>query len=121
MVKQYRSAAGRVMLEVPAGTLNPGEDPALCATRELKEETGYQAAKWEPLGYFFPSPGFSTERMYLYFAQQLTKAERSLDEDEDITVELIPLTKALDMIEKGSIIDAKTIIGLSRVWKRLSK
>lgn len=120
MVRQYRSAAGRELLEVPAGTLKNGEDPALCATRELKEETGYQAALWEPLGYIYSSPGFLTERMYLYFARQLTLSEATPEEDEEITVELIPLTQALDMVARGEIVDAKTIVGLYRASKRLN-
>jgi ADP-ribose pyrophosphatase len=121
MVRQYRSAAGKELLEVPAGTLNSGEDPALCATRELKEETGYQAAQWEPIGYFYSSPGFSTEKMYLYLAQQLTQSEASPEEDEEIAVELVPLPQALNMIERGEIVDAKTIIGLHRAAKRLNQ
>lgn len=114
MVRQYRSAAGKELLEIPAGTLNSGEDPALCATRELKEETGYQAAQWEPLGYLYPSPGFSTEKMYLYRARQLTLATASPEEDEEITVEWVPLPQAVDMIASGEIVDAKTIIGIYR-------
>lgn len=121
MVRQYRSAAGKEMLEVPAGTLKSGEDPALCATRELKEETGYQAAQWESLGYFYSSPGFSTEKMYLYFAHQLTQSEATPEEDEEISVELVPLTLALDMIARGEIVDAKTIVGLYRASKRLDQ
>ncbi len=117
MVRQYRSAAARDMLEIPAGTLEEGEDPALCATRELKEETGYRAALWEPLGYFYSSPGFCTEKMYLYLARQLTQSQASPEEDEAITVEIIPFAEAINKIDRGDIIDAKTIIGLLRVWK----
>ncbi len=120
MVRQYRSAAGKELLEIPAGTLNSGEDPALCATRELKEETGYHAAQWEPLGYLYPSPGFSTEKMFLYYARQLTQAAASPEEDEEITVEWVPLAQAMDMIESGEILDAKTIIGIYRAFKRTS-
>ncbi len=119
MVRQYRSAAARELLEIPAGTLEDGEDPALCATRELKEETGYMAALWEPLGYFYSSPGFSTERMYLYLARQLTQTEAAPEEDEAITVETVPLAEAMDQIERGQIVDAKSILGLLRVWKML--
>ncbi len=120
MVRQYRSAAEKELLEIPAGTLKSGEDPAFCATRELKEETGYQATEWEPLGYFNSSPGFSTEKMYLYFARQLTLAGASPEEDEEITVEWVPLSQALGMIESGEIVDAKTIIGIYRASKRLN-
>ncbi|MBI4790194.1 MAG: NUDIX hydrolase [Chloroflexi bacterium] len=119
MVRQYRSAAARELLEIPAGTLEEGEDPALCAARELKEETGYQAAQWEPLGYFYSSPGFSTEKMYLFAARQLTLAEAAPDDDEVIQVELVPLADALEKIERGEIVDAKTIVGLMRVEHHL--
>ncbi len=121
MVRQYRSAAGRVLLEVPAGTLDSGEDPARCATRELKEETGYQAAQWEPLGYFYASPGFSTEKMYLFLARQLTLQEAAPEEDEEIAVELVPLSQALERVASGEIVDAKTIVGLFRAFGRLSR
>ncbi len=117
MVRQYRSAAARELLEIPAGTLEEGEDPALCATRELKEETGFRAALWEPLGYFYSSPGFSTEKMYLYLARQLTQTEPSPEEDENITVEMVPLGQAIEKIERGEIVDAKSMVGLLRVWK----
>jgi ADP-ribose pyrophosphatase len=118
MVRQYRSAAGKELLEIPAGTLNSGEDPALCATRELKEETGYQATQWEPLGFFYSSPGFSTEKMYLYLARQLTQVGATPEEDEEITVEWVPLAQAIDMIASGEIVDAKTIIGIYRATGR---
>ncbi len=118
MVRQYRAAAARDMLEVPAGTLNEGEDPAACAMRELKEETGYQAGQWEPLGYIYSSPGFSTEKMYLYVARQLTETQASPEEDEAITVEWVNLKDALDKIESGEIVDAKTIVGLLRVARK---
>lgn len=121
MVRQYRSAAGKDLLEVPAGTLKSGEDPAFCATRELKEETGYQATQWEPLGYFYASPGFSTEKMYLFFAAQLSQAEAAPEEDEEIAVEWVPLSQALQLIESGDIVDAKTIVGIYRAVKRLSR
>ena len=118
LIRQYRSAAQHEMLEIPAGTLEDGEDAALCAVRELKEETGYSAARWESLGYFFSSPGFCTEKMYLFLAQQLTHGKASPEDDELISVEQMPLTQAVQAIEQGEIIDAKTIIGLSRVWNR---
>jgi ADP-ribose pyrophosphatase len=119
MVRQHRPGAGRELLEIPAGTLEEGEEPALCATRELKEETGYSAMQWENLGYFFSSPGFCTEKMYLLLAQQLTPGKASPDDDELLTVESLPLAQAMQKIEQGEIVDAKTIIGLMRVWKLL--
>jgi len=119
MVRQYRSAAGREMLEIPAGTLEEGEDPALCATRELKEETGYHALKWESLGYFYSSPGFCTEKMYLYLARQLTRGQATPEADELIQAELVPLDQLIAMIDHGEILDAKSNVGLLRVWKLL--
>ncbi len=119
LVRQYRSAAARELLEIPAGTLELGEDPALCATRELKEETGYHAAQWQALGNFYSSPGFSTEQMHLYLARQLTAAAPSPEDDESIAVELVPFSEAIEKIEQGEIADAKSIVGLLRVWKKL--
>ncbi len=118
LVRQYRSAAQRDMLEIPAGTLEAGEDPALCAIRELKEETGYSAAEWKEIGKLLPSPGYSTEKMYLYLAQNLTVSTASPEDDEAIQVEIIPFAEAIAKIERGEIIDAKSIVALMRVWKQ---
>ncbi len=115
MVRQYRSGAGREMLEIPAGTLENGEDPLLCANRELSEETGYRAAQWEFLGMFYTSPGFCTEKMNLYLARQLTRGTAHPEDDELIHAELVPLDRLLTQITRGEIVDAKTIIGLLRV------
>jgi len=117
LVRQYRPGAGREMLEIPAGTLEEGEDPTRCAIRELKEETGCSASQWEPMGYFFSSPGFCTEKMYLFLARQITDGIATPEEDESIAVEWRPLGEAVDAIERGEIVDAKTIVGLMRVWK----
>lgn len=118
MVRQYRSAAAQELLEIPAGTLEQGEDPTLAAPRELKEETGSAATEWIPLGRFYSSPGFSTEEMYLYLARNLTLGEASPEEDEAITLEKVPLREALEKIDRGEIIDAKSIVGLLRVWRQ---
>jgi ADP-ribose pyrophosphatase len=114
MVRQYRSGASRELLEIPAGTIEEGEDPALCATRELKEETGYHALRWDNLGFFYSSPGFCTEKMYLYLARQLTLGAASPDADEILRAEIIPLDQLVAQIQRGEILDAKTIVGLLR-------
>ena len=121
LVRQYRAGASRETLEIPAGTLKDGEDPALCATRELKEETGYSAIQWQPMGAFFSSPGFCTERMFLFLARELTPGTATPEEDESITVEWLPLVQALDAIERGEIVDGKSMVGLLRVWNKINK
>jgi ADP-ribose pyrophosphatase len=120
LVQQYRSAAQRELLEIPAGTLEVGEDPALCAVRELKEETGYSAANWENIGMMYSSPGFCTEKMYLFLAHNLTASATSPEDDESLQVELVPFSEAVAKIERGEIIDAKSIVGLMRAWKKLN-
>lgn len=115
MVRQFRMAAGKIMLEIPAGTLKPGEDPALCADRELQEEVGHRADKMEPLGAFYVAPGYTTERIFLYLATGLVQARLPMDEDEFIEVEHVPLTEAIRLVTSGEIDDGKTINGILRV------
>ena len=112
LVKQYRKAAQRVMLEIPAGTLELGEDPLQCAQRELEEEIGFAAATMKRIGGFHPCPGYSTEFIHLFLASDLRPSKRDGDEDESIDVEIFPFSRALDMVERGEIRDGKTIIGL---------
>ena len=119
LVRQFRSAIQREILEIPAGTLEIGEDPAKCAVRELKEETGYAAANWEEIVRLYPCPGYSTEQMWLYLARQLTASAAALEDDESLQVELVPFSQAVDLIERSEIVDAKTIAALLRVWKKL--
>jgi ADP-ribose pyrophosphatase len=114
LVTQYRTAAGRVMLEIPAGTLNPAETPPACAERELQEETGYRPGRLEPLGGFFVAPGYTTEFIHLFVATDLVESRLAMDEDEQISVERVPFEDALARIASGAIIDGKTIIGLLR-------
>jgi ADP-ribose pyrophosphatase len=112
MIRQYRHAAGGFLWEIPAGTMNPGESPVECARRELPEEVGYQARSFQVLGEIFPVPGYSDERIHIFLATDLTRGRQKLDKDEVLDVKLIPLEKALEMVKKGEIRDAKTIIGL---------
>lgn len=112
LVSQYRKPVEKELLEIPAGKLEPGEDPLVCAQRELKEETGYQAGNWQLVSRYFTTPGFSNEVMYFFRATELKAARPELEEDEFIEVELVPLTKAREMVQSGRIEDAKTIIGI---------
>jgi ADP-ribose pyrophosphatase len=121
LVRQWRTAAARAMVEIPAGTLDridPAgtiEDPELAAPRELEEETGYRAANWRKLATFWTAPGFASELMHLYLATDLRPAHGDrLGPDEDERLELIrlPFAEALDAVDRGEICDAKSIIGL---------
>lgn len=112
MVRQYRYPAEKEFLEIPAGKLEPGEVPLECAQRELSEETGAEAGKWQKLCTFYSTPGFSTEKMHLFMASDLSFKEQHLDEDEFVEVEKVAFTEVLRMIREGKIYDAKTIIGI---------
>jgi ADP-ribose pyrophosphatase len=117
-VRQYRHAAGLDLLELPAGTLNEGEDPAECARREIREETGMAARKMEHLGGFYLAPGYSTEYMNVYLATDLVKDPLSPDVDEILTVESLPVEQALILAESGKIPDAKTLAALFLIKRR---
>ena len=119
LVRQYRHAAGKQLLEICAGTLNAGEDPELGARRELEEEIGVRAGKMEKLCEFWVSPGFLTEKMHLYLASDLTATKQDLEDDELLTVERFSLDRLGDMVIDGEIEDAKTIIGISMTLSRL--
>lgn len=119
LVRQYRMAARRVMMEIPAGTLDPEEPPLVCAERELQEETGYKPGKLEPIGGIYVAPGYTTEYIHLFLASDLTESRLDMDDDEFIEASRVPLTEALAMIERGEINDAKSITGLYRVARRL--
>ena len=112
LLKQFRPALGREIIEIPAGTLEPGETPLATARREIIEETGYRARKWTKIGNFYTAPGFCTERMHLYLARDLSPAEAEGDEDEVIRPVRVPFSKALDWVSRGRIQDAKSIAGL---------
>ena len=108
----FRLAAGGWMVEAPAGTLEPGEDPAACAARELEEETGYRAKSIRPLGSWYPSPGLLDETMFLFHATGLEKGERALDEDEFVDTLLVTREEAAAMARDGRIRDGKTLLAL---------
>jgi len=110
--RQYRYAAEKVMWELPAGRIDPGETALEGAKRELIEETGYRARKWSKAMFFYVSPGFLDETMTIYLADGLTPGEATPEEDEVIHTTLVPLRKAVEMVMSGTIRDAKTIAGL---------
>jgi 8-oxo-dGTP pyrophosphatase MutT (NUDIX family) len=119
MVRQYRTPAARVLLEIPAGTLDRDpdgviEDPDLAAPRELGEETGYRAGRWRLLGRFFPAPGFASEFMHLYLATDLSPIDgyAGPEPDERIDLVRVPVRDAIDMADRGEIEDAKTLLAL---------
>ena len=111
-VRQYRYAAGRELLEIPAGTLEPGEDPYGCAVRELQEETGYAASAWSRLLSCYMAPGYSSEVIHFYVAEGLSQVGMNPEEDESITVERHSFDEVVKMIEDNEIMDSKTITGV---------
>ena len=119
VIRQLRHAAGGFIWEVPAGTLAPGEAPAACARRELREEAGLVATDWTPLGSILTTPGFCDERIHLYLARDLSAAAQQLDHDEVLTVTRMPFAEALAMVHRGEIEDAKSIAALCRARERI--
>jgi ADP-ribose pyrophosphatase len=111
--RQYRHAAGQYLIELPAGTRDPGESPLAAAKRELAEETGFRAKKWTMLVKYFASPGFLGEWMQIYLAQDLREGAAALEEDENLEVMRVPLSEAMRLVAEGKIHDGKTLIGLS--------
>ena len=107
--RQYRHAAGRFLWELPAGKLEPGEDALQGAKRELEEETGYRAKKWKPLVEYFASPGFLGESMKVFIAEGLVAGEAHPEDDERIEFRLVKLSQVVKLIEKGAILDGKTL------------
>jgi len=121
MVRQYRKPVELTLLEIPAGIIEENEDPLAGAKRELAEETGLRAGHWEKILSYYSSPGFSDEMLYLYMARNLTEGEASLDKDEFLKIEKIPLEKAYRLIFEGKILDGKSIIGIQHAYFRLKK
>ena len=120
MVRQYRHAAERVMFEVPAGKIDPGENPLETAKRELKEETGYTAANVEFVTKFYTSVGFSNELLYLYLCTGLTPGETDFDDNEALDIELWDIDELLDMVLRDEINDAKTQIAILLAAKKFT-
>ncbi len=115
LVRQYRYAYGKTLLELPAGKMDPGEkDPEACIRRELSEETGYTADRVIPLGVMYPSPGYSGEGIYLFLAAGTKKGIQHLDQGEFLQIETMPYKELLRACEDGTISDAKTVITVFR-------
>jgi ADP-ribose pyrophosphatase len=112
LVRQFRYPVDQLTLEIPAGKLDPGEEPEACAKRELEEETGYKAKKLRLLSSILTTPGFTNEVIHLYLAEDLVLAEQCPDEDEFIDVEVFTKEEIRKMIENGTISDAKSLLGL---------
>lgn len=112
LIRNRREVIGKVLWEVPAGTLEPNEDKQACAARELIEETGYSAKKITPLLDFYTTPGFCNEIIYGFLAEDLTHIGQKLDETEEIEVHPVSFKQALEMIKNHEIVDAKTIAAL---------
>ena len=111
--RQYRHAVGQYLLELPAGTRDPGEAPLAAAKREMIEETGYRAKRWTMLVRYFASPGFLAEWMQIYLARDLSAGEAHPELDEQIEIIRMPLSKAMQLVRDGKIHDGKTLIALS--------
>jgi ADP-ribose pyrophosphatase len=118
LIRNHRFILGEELLEIPAGTLEPGEAPEAAAPRELAEETGYTAARWRKLTAFYPSPGVLSERTHLFLAQDLTAGPMRLEEGEHLEPLIVPWDQALSWALDGTIRDAKTLVALL-LWGRL--
>lgn len=118
-VRQYRYAVGEHLLEVPAGKLEPGEDPMECAVRELSEETGLTAENMTDLGKIYPSPGFCRETLYIYLARGLKAGRAHPDENEFLDMERIHIDQLCRMVMDGEITDAKTVVAVMKTKKIL--
>jgi ADP-ribose pyrophosphatase len=115
LVRQYRKAVDKFLLEIPAGGIEPGEQPIECVRRELQEEIGYLPNRIERLGGFYSAPGYCTEYLHLYLATHLIPSRKKAEDTEEIEIVRVPLARIPDMIASGEICDAKSIAGLLRV------
>ena len=116
LVRQYRYPFATVMLEIPAGKLDPGEDPLVCARRELQEETGYAAEEFVSLGVFYPSVAILDEKIHLYLARKMTFRATNPDDDEFLNVEQRPLEQFVEEILRGDVPDGKTQTAVLKAW-----
>ncbi len=119
--RQYRHAANQYLWELPAGKLDAGEDPLDGAQRELEEETGYRAKKWKPLVEYYASPGFLGESMKVFVAEGLIPGDAHPEDDEQIEMRLVRLSDVIKMIEKGAILDGKTLTSVLLYSRQLAK
>lgn len=120
-VTQYRHAAGKRLLELPAGTLEHGESPTDAVVRELQEEVGQRPGCLEPLGGFFVAPGYTTEYIHLFLCTELQPNTLPGDDDEDIEIETLSLDAALAAIDSGEICDGKSVIGVLQWSRRINQ
>ncbi len=121
LLRQYRHATGGTLYEVPAGKLDPGEDPETCALRELEEEAGCRAGRIEALGGIWCSPGFTDERIHLFAAFDLEQVPQHLQEDEVIELEQMSFSRALDLVWSGELSDAKSALALVKAGRLLGR
>lgn len=121
LVKQYRKPIEDTLLEIPAGKLEPKEDPQECAIRELEEETGFATDNVQKILEFYTTPGFSNEVMHIYIAKDLKEGTVNLDDDENIQIIKLPIDEVLYKVKTGEIKDAKTIIGILTYTNLLNK
>ncbi len=112
LVRQFRKSVEKELLEIPAGGIDPGEDPAQCVRREMREETGYLPQNVERLGGFFSAPGYCTEYLHLYLATNLTPSQLYAEDTESISLVRVPISQIPGLVNSGSICDAKSIAGL---------
>ena len=119
LVRQFRYATSSELLEIPAGTLEPREEPETCARRELEEETGFRCNELRKILECFVAPGYSTEKIHFYLATKLEQSNMMTEEDERIKLEIVPIAEAIEKIRTGEIRDAKTVCALYRAFEFL--